>query len=46
MSSVMPGICVHCEATTTSCEPDARANWCHDCERRTVQSVLVLAGLI
>lgn len=46
LDSVMPGICLECEATTTSCEPDMRDGWCHNCEGYTVQSAMVLAGLI
>jgi len=45
ISSVMPGACTKCSAITTSVEPDQRAGWCHNCEKESVQSVLVLAGL-
>ena len=42
--SIARGICTECEATTT-CEPDATANYCESCGCRTVKSSLVLAGL-
>lgn len=43
--SVVPGICMECDAVTDS-EPDARANWCESCGRARAVSCLVLAGLI
>ncbi|MCB9947256.1 MAG: hypothetical protein H6842_05425 [Rhodospirillaceae bacterium] len=43
--SVIPGICVHCDYTT-EVEPDQRQGWCEACGRSSVQSTLVLAGLI
>lgn len=44
--SVVPGICTTCEGVESSCEPDAEANMCSECETETVQSCLVLAGVI
>jgi hypothetical protein len=46
--SVCPGLCCdsQCLAVADDCEPDAMANYCYDCERNTVRSVLVIAGLI
>jgi hypothetical protein len=41
-ASVVPGICRVCLATVTSCEPDARTNWCPDCHGNTVVSGLEL----
>jgi|14BtaG_2_1085337.scaffolds.fasta_scaffold42212_2 hypothetical protein len=41
-SSVVPGICRECHATTSRCEPDATHNWCHACEGSTVVSGLEL----
>lgn len=45
--SVMPGICVNegCDYTT-NVEPDQSAGWCEECRTGTVQSALILAGLI
>lgn len=45
MDSVVPGICNTCHATT-DCEPDARHNHCDNCGANTVESGLVLAGII
>ena len=38
LDSVQPGICRNdeCNAVTSRCEPDARANWCHNCGGQTV----------
>lgn len=44
--SVCHGLCTACLATTDSCEPDAEQNWCEECDRNTVQSSLIIAGLI
>jgi hypothetical protein len=44
--SVAPGLCYSCRATVDNCEPDARANWCDCCHRKTVKSVLVIAGML
>lgn len=48
LDSVMPGICVDedCAFTVTRCEPDMREGWCEGCGKQTVQSAMVLAGLI
>ena len=46
LCSVQPGICRQCQNTTSSCEPDARDNWCYACEENAVVSVGVLAGLV
>lgn len=45
--SVVPGICKAkgCEYST-EVEPDCNAGWCEDCQRNTVVSCLVLAGII
>lgn len=45
--SVSAGICTmpNCDYTT-DVEPDARGNPCEVCGTRTVQSALVLAGII
>ena len=47
LDSVVPGICTTsgCEYSC-ECEPDARENWCENCEAPTVKSCLVLAGVI
>ena len=46
--SIVPGICTSedCLAISDCCEPDARANWCTECNNGTVQSFLVLMGVI
>lgn len=45
--SVVPGICTseHCDYTA-DVEPDQDSGWCENCGTGTVQSALVLAGLI
>lgn len=45
MDSVVPGICTECLGVT-SCEPDARRNWCESCGTNTVRSCFDIAGLI
>ena len=45
LDSVAPGICPVCEYTT-EVEPDQDRGWCEVCDKGTVQSCLVLAGLI
>jgi hypothetical protein len=45
--SVVPGICTRPDCSYTGeCEPDARENYCEACGGQTVQSCLVLAGLL
>ena len=45
--SVASGICINpgCDYTT-NVEPDQDRGWCELCETNTVQSCLVLAGII
>ena len=45
--SVAPSICMNegCDYTTET-EPDQREGWCEECETNTVQSCLVVAGII
>ena len=45
--SVAKGICTNtgCDYTTTV-EPDCSQGYCEECETQTVQSCLVIAGLI
>lgn len=43
--SVSPGVCLNCHSTQ-DCEPDAENNWCENCGRNMVASILVLANLI
>ena len=47
MSETVPGICMSpsCDYTTLV-EPDQSAGWCEDCERNSVISGLILAGVI
>ena len=45
IDSVSPGICNNCDYTT-EVEPDQREGYCEACGTQTVQSGLVLAGLI
>ena len=42
---VAPGICLECGYICTV-EPDSTEGYCEDCEKNTVQSCLILAGLI
>lgn len=45
--SVSPGICVRPECDyTTEIEPDQHRGYCEACGGQTVQSALVLAGII
>ena len=45
--SVCPGICTRLECDyTCEVEPDQDEGYCEDCQARTVQSALMLAGLI
>jgi len=46
--SACPGICVDaaCDYTIAEIEPDQRAGYCEGCGRNTVQSCLVLFGVI
>lgn len=47
MDSVSPGICItHSCNHTTEIEPDQDKGWCKACGTKTVQSALILAGLI
>lgn len=42
-----PGVCVECrEYVAMDVEPDQDRGWCENCEKPTVKSVLVLAGMI
>jgi len=45
LDSVVPGVCKDddCNAVASSCEPDARDNYCGECEQRTVISFVELA---
>lgn len=45
--SVVPAICINegCDYTE-SMEPDQDKGWCEDCKTGTVQSALILKGLI
>lgn len=45
--SVSPAICINPDCDyTTEMEPDQDRGWCEVCEQNTVQSALILAGLI
>ena len=45
--SVSPGICVNPDCNhTVEVVPDQNRGWCEACETQTVQSALILAGLI
>lgn len=47
MDSVVPGICMSPECDfIEQVEPDARRSWCPACEKNTVKSCLVIAGVI
>lgn len=43
--SVVPAICIDCDCVTDM-EPDQTEGYCPECERNTVVSCLVLAGII
>jgi len=43
--SISPGICVEC-GYSTEVEPDNDAGWCEECNKNTVKSACVLAGII
>lgn len=42
---VASGICLECGYTTTA-EPDSSEGYCEMCDTNTVQSCLILAGII
>jgi len=44
LDSVCPGVCMDadCATITSRCEPDADANWCHECGKNTVKSLGIL----
>jgi hypothetical protein len=44
--SVCPGICTTCGWVMSATEPDQDQGWCENCDTNTVESALVLAGLI
>jgi len=44
--SVVAGICTTCKEQAQDVEPDARNYTCEVCGEQTVQSCLILAGLI
>lgn len=45
--SVVMGICMNLECNyTTEVEPDCREGYCEECESQTVQSPLVIRGII
>lgn len=44
---VVPGICMVSGCYyTVNYEPDSRSGWCDECETNTVQSGLVLIGIL
>lgn len=45
IDSVVPGICLECGYTATV-EPDQGHGYCEGCERQSVQSCLILGGLL
>ena len=47
IESVVPGICVRpgCDYTV-DVEPDQDRGWCEECEKGTVKSGFILAGII
>jgi len=46
IDSVVPGSCKTCDYVTETVEPDARDYSCPECETNTVNSVLVLMGIL
>ena len=45
LESVSPGICIQCDVTT-EIKPDQAGGYCEVCTMQSVQSALVLAGII
>jgi hypothetical protein len=46
-SSVVPGICVNDRCNyTTNVEPDCNDGWCEMCDTNTVESILILEGMV
>ncbi len=47
IDSVCPGICTTpgC-GYTTEVEPDCQEGWCEECQKGTVKSAMILAGII
>lgn len=47
LDDVVPGICMNPDCDfTADYEPDQREGWCEECGTRSVQSGIVLAGLV
>ena len=47
LESMSPGICMNPDCDySTEVEPDQREGWCEECDTPSVQSGVVLAGLI
>lgn len=47
IDSVVPGICVNPDCDyTCEVEPDQTAGWCEECQQGSVQSLLILLGVI
>ena len=44
-SGLSPSICTNC-GYITNMEPDQDRGWCESCEKNTVVSCLILAGII
>jgi|HubBroStandDraft_1064217.scaffolds.fasta_scaffold143512_3 hypothetical protein len=44
--SICPGICAGCDFIVSDVEPDQDQGWCENCDGNTVQSALIVAGLI
>jgi hypothetical protein len=47
IDSVVPGICMEADCDyTTGVEPDCDEGWCEECQKNTVKSCMILAGVI
>ena len=47
IESVVPGICTTLGCSyTTEVEPDCQEGWCEECQKGTVKSAMILAGII
>lgn len=47
LADVVPGICMNPDCDyAAEVEPDQREGWCEECQMPTIQSGLILAGLI
>ncbi len=46
MTGDCPGICTECEWIIENIEQDQEEGYCDECQKNTVKSILILAGVI